>query len=133
MAGMDNAEIVRTAIEAWNAGDRERMLEWLDPEVEIRTLRAQLEGEPYRGHEGFHKGIADFDEDWEYVRFALGEIRQHGDFVVSMLNVQSRGRVSGIELDVPLAWVWEFREGRIVRLDSFSDADDAFRAAGLEG
>jgi ketosteroid isomerase-like protein len=129
---MDNGEIVREAIEAWNAGDRERMLEWLDPEVEIRTLRAQLEGAPYRGHEGYRKGIADFEEDWENVRFALGEIRERSEFVVSLVNVQSRARASGIELDVPLAWVWEFREGRVVRLESFSDPADAFRAAGME-
>jgi uncharacterized protein len=129
---LDNEQVVREAIEAWNAGDRERVLEWLDPEAEIRTMRAELEGRPYRGHDGFRKALADFDEDWDYTRFDVRDTRSSGPFVVIRCNLRSRAKTSGIELDVPLGWVWEFRDGWIVRMQSYSEPDDAFRDAGIE-
>ena len=40
----------------------------MQPDAELHPLRAQLEGKAYRGHEGLREMLADFDQDWEYVR-----------------------------------------------------------------
>jgi ketosteroid isomerase-like protein len=127
------ADVVLELIEAWNAGHRERLAEVLAPDAEIRTIRAELEGRPYIGVEGFHQALSDFDEDWEYVRFEAGEIRERGDFVALKLRLRSKGKASGVELDVPIGWLWEFREDQVVQLRSYSEPRDAFRAAGIEG
>jgi ketosteroid isomerase-like protein len=134
MAESRNVALVRELIEAWNAGDRERWVPDLDPEVEIRTIRARLETRPYRGVEGFRKALADFDEDWEQVNFEVQDVRGTGsdELVVATTQMTSRGRASGVELEVPLALLWEFRDGLIVRVESFSDPAEALREAGID-
>ena len=47
-------------------------------------------------------------------------------------RLQGRGRTSGVELDVPMGFVWTLRDGKVVRAKSFSEQADALRAAGLE-
>ena len=129
-----NVALVRDLIDAWNAGDRERWVPHLDPEVEIRTIRSQLESGPYRGTEGFRKALADFDEDWEHVSFEVEGVRgsESDDLIVATTKMTSRGRASGVELEVPLALLWELRDGLIVRVQSFSDPAEALRAAGID-
>lgn len=130
--GVSHEDLVRRLLERWNDGDRSAIEEHLHPEVEIRTLRSELEPHPYRGVEGFRRGIADFDQDWEYVRLDVTDIRSGGDSVVVIGRLQSRGRASGIDLDVPLAMRWSFEGDRIIEIRSFAEPSDALRAAGLE-
>ena len=125
-------DTVRWLLAEWNAGNRERMLDLLHPDAEIRTIRAQLEGRAYRGPAGFREALADFDQDWAYVRLVPHSFHESGDFVVVLSNLQSRGRTSGVELDVPIGQLFEFRGEQIVRFESFSDQSEALRAAGLE-
>ena len=125
-----NVELMRELFERWNAGDRSRLEGVLDPEVEISTIRSELEGRPYRGVEGFRQALADYDRDWDDVRFVVHEIRGAGDRVASSVNIHSRGRASGVELDVPLGFLWEFRNGLVTQMRSFSDPAEAL--AGLE-
>lgn len=130
--GVSHEDLVRRLLDAWNGGDRTAIEEHLHPEVEIRTLRSQLEAHPYRGVEGFRRGIADFDQDWEYVRMAVTEVRSKGDSVVVIGKLQSRGKASGIDLDFPLAMLWSFEGDRIVEIRSFAESSDALHVAGLE-
>jgi ketosteroid isomerase-like protein len=46
--------------------------------------------------------------------------------------VRGRGRSSGLEIDDPVAHLWEFRGGRAVRLRMFGDVERA-RQRFLEG
>lgn len=46
-------------------------------------------------------------------------------------HLVARGRVSGIDLDVRIGTVWELRDAKVVRMESFSDPDEALRAVGL--
>ena len=119
-----NVELMRELFERWNAGDRSRLEGVLDPEVEISTIRSELEGRPYRGVEGFRQALA--------LGGARGRLegRGAGDRVASSVNIHSRGRASGVELDVPLGFLWEFRNGLVTQMRSFSDPAEAL--AGLE-
>lgn len=127
-----NTEVVERLLRAFQEGDIEAALADLDPDVELLPIRAQLEGTRYRGHEGFRQVLTLFDEDWEYVRLLPQDLRGRGEFVYALLRVQSRGKASGVELDIPIGALWEFRWDQIVRLESFSEPDEALRAAGIE-
>ena len=104
----------------------------MEPDVELHPLRAQLEGKAYRGHDGVREMLADFDQDWEYVQVDAEEFRDADDEVVVLGRLHGRGRASGVELDVPMGFVWTLRDGKVVRIQSFSEQADALRAAGLE-
>jgi uncharacterized protein len=126
-----NVEVVERLIKAFEERDQEAAFAELDPEVELLPIRAQLEGTSYRGHDGYRRLVADFDEDWEDLRLLPERIRESGDRVVVSGRMVASGRASGIELDIPLALLYELRNGKVVRLESFSDPDEALEAIGL--
>lgn len=128
-----NVEIVRGLIDAWNRGDYDAWIEAFDTDCEFRPLRAQLEGHPYRGHDGLRQFADDLTEDWKEVRFTVDEIRASGDQVVLLAHFHARGRASGAELDVPIGVVGTVREGKIAEARMYSDRDEALEAAGLSG
>jgi len=127
----ENVEVVRRCLEAWNRGDLDAWVELFDEQAEFFALRSQLEGEPYRGHEGLRQFLVDFDGEWEYVRFSRLEIRDAGEQVVALAQWDARGRASGIELHVPVGLVATVRRGRIINLRFFSDPEEALKAVGL--
>ena len=51
----ENVEVALAAVDAWNRGDREAWVALWDEEAEFYPLRAQLEGESYRGHDGLDR------------------------------------------------------------------------------
>jgi ketosteroid isomerase-like protein len=114
-------DIVRRAAEAYERRDVDEVLESLDPDVELFPARAVLEGEPYRGHAGFKRFLADMAEDWAEFRAHAEEYRDLGDGRVLVLGrFTARGR-SGVEMDAPAAWTCEVQGGKIVRLRFYGD------------
>ena len=57
------------------------------------------------------------------------EIRDFGDQVLVLTRVRAKGRGSGLELDQPLAHLFEFRAGLVCRAETFLDRDEAAAAA----
>jgi ketosteroid isomerase-like protein len=128
----ENVEIIRRLVEALNDRDLDTLVAITDPDLELYPLRAQLEGKAYRGHDGLREMLADFDEDWEFVHLDGAEYRDAKDKVVVLGRLRGRGRASGIDLDVPMGFVWKLREGKAMHARTFSEQSDALRAAGLE-
>ena len=127
----ENVELVRGAINAWNRDDYDAWIEYFDPDCEFRPLRAQLEDQAYRGHDGLRQFMDDLTEEWEQVRFEVGQIRDVGSKVLVLIRFQARGRASGAELDVPIGIVGKVRQGKITQSRMFSDPDEALEAVGL--
>ena len=127
----ENVEIALAAVDAWNRGDREAWMALWDEEAEFYPLRAQLEGESYRGHEGLERFLGEMAEDWEEVRFEIDETRDAGEQVVGIGRFRARGRASGVDLNVPLGVFMRVRRGKIVYTRFFSEPADALEAAGL--
>ena len=124
----ESVETARKAHETFNRGDRDAWLALCDEDAELYSLRSQLEGRPYRGHEGLRRFLVDLDEQWDYVRFGVREIRDAGEQVVVLTDFRARGGTSGVELDFPVGMVIRVRAGKITYA---SDPDGALRAAGL--
>ena len=128
----ENVNLGRLAFDAWNRGDYDAWIDAFDGECEFWPLRAQLEGRPYRGHDGLRQFADDLTEEWEHVRFVLSEARDAGNQVVALAQIEARGRASGAELHIPIGVVATMRAGKIVEARMYSDPAEAFEAAGLE-
>ena len=128
----EKVDVVRRLVEAFNDRDVDAMVAEVHPEGEIESLRAQLEGTAYRGHDGVRRMFVDFDEDWTSLRMDAEDFREAGDQVVVLGRLRARGRASGVDLDVPIGFVWELRDGKAFRGKTFSEQADALRAAGLD-
>lgn len=127
----ENIEALRRLMAAFNERDLEGMAAGLSDDAELYPLRAQLEGKAYRGPEGVREMFADFDEDWEQLRVEIDEVLDADDLVAVRGRLRSRGRTSRVVLDVPIGFVWRFHGGKAVYARSYSEPDDALRAAGF--
>lgn len=125
-----DVEVVRQMAEAWRRNDNEAWLALWDEAAEFYPLRSQLEGEPYRGREGLRKFMTALEEDWEYVRFEVDEIRDAGEQVLALARFHALGRASRVELDYPIGIMLTVERGLVVYARFYSDAREAIEAAG---
>lgn len=125
-------ETVRRLETAMRDYDAEEALGCLAEGAEILPLRAQLEGKSYRGAEGVRAMIADLSADWESIDQRLEEFRERGDEIVAVGHLRARSNATGIDLDVPIAWVLRFEGDLISYGKAYSEPAEALRAAGIE-
>ena len=61
----------------------------------------------------------------------LEEFRDLGERLVVIGRFGGRGRASGAEIDAPISFLADFKEGRIFRMTDYLDPDKALEVAGL--
>ena len=128
----ENLDVPRRLIDAYTRGDIPSFLGQLDPDVEWIPIMATLEGRVYRGRKGVRRWLEDLSSDWEYFEPVYEEYRDLGDLVLIFGRWRARGRASGVELEnQPAAWLYEIKNGKTVRMQTFTDQSEALEAAGL--
>jgi ketosteroid isomerase-like protein len=124
-----NAELVRESFELWNTGDREALLEQIDPDVEIRVVSSQVSGRaPYRGHDGYREWLATMEEAFDVWEIHPEVFREQGDAVLVLGHMHLRGRGSGVEFDQETGWIVDARDGIMWRLQTFLSHAEALAA-----
>jgi ketosteroid isomerase-like protein len=125
----ENVEIIRSLTDDWNRGSAKADPDRLHPDLEFLPRRAATEG-AYRGLAGFESFIADTLEVFE--KFEMhSEFADLGERVLAWGHIHVRARGSGIETDVEIGGVIEFRDGKVVRWEDFGSKDKALEAVGL--
>jgi ketosteroid isomerase-like protein len=129
----ENAEKLRAFWEAWTPGG-EMDMSILDPDViyEDPNLPDHI-GEEYRGHEGIARATERWLESYQSLTIELERIVGSGDRLVSIHRGRSQARYTGIEEEGPLAYLWTFRDGKVIHFRSYRDPAEALEAAGLRG
>jgi ketosteroid isomerase-like protein len=117
-------------LEAWRRGAVDLSL--LDPDVnyEDTTLPGHT-GETFHGRKGVIRATERWLEHYDSLLIELEQIVDAGDRIVSVQRVRAKSRRTGIEFDGLLAYLWTFREGKIVHFRSFRDPEQAMEAGGL--
>jgi ketosteroid isomerase-like protein len=110
---------------AYGEGRLERSLDLLDADCEL----VLLDGEStFHGHDGIRRWLDGVRRDWKTLTVTYAEVHE-----ADPTRIVGIGRVSGTSadgsrtLDVPLACVGEFRDGRLVGARAFDDRDAAMR------
>jgi ketosteroid isomerase-like protein len=127
----ENLKIAQRAYEAFQRGGVEEALEYLHPEIEwnmseqfARASRA------FHGYDGVREVAAIFDEYFDDLRAEPREFIDAGDKVIVPVRLHGRLKGTGEKAEYDLVQVWTLRMGRAVRLDAYSDRDEALREAG---
>ena len=135
----ENVENLRAFLETWSrvawtleAWQRGQVIDMsiLDPDVIYEdTVLPDHAGESYRGHEGVVRAAERWIEGAEWQLVELEQIVAAGDRLVSIHRARSKARYTGIEFDTPLAYVWTFRDGKVIHFRSYLDPEQAIAAA----
>jgi ketosteroid isomerase-like protein len=127
-----NAALVRDAFERWNNGERESLLELIDPDVEIRVVSAQLTGvDAFHGHDGYREWHATMEESFEVWQIKPDSFQEVDDRVLALGRMHLRGRGSGVELDQETGWLVDVRDGKMTRFQAFLSHEEALAAGGI--
>jgi ketosteroid isomerase-like protein len=131
----ENVESVRRAVEAWNADDLNGFLAELDADVEWHpAIQPGLEGKAtaYRGHDGAREiWKQDRGEAWERLTNRPEELRDLGESVLVLGQIDVTARTTGIEFSQEVGEVFDFRAGKIVPIRDFLTHAEALEAVGL--
>ena len=125
----ENVELLRQTEEALLRRDRDAWFAIHDEDFEIVPVRDWPEG-GVRGREAawnFHMRILDSFE-WEAIE--VEHVDAGADKVLAHLR-SARGVGSGAEVELDQWFVTTVREGKILRLQWFTDRAEALEAAGL--
>lgn len=126
----ENVELVLGLVAASSRASRDipAALSYLDPAVEWLPHRAATEG-AYLGHEGFERFMADTDESFDAFEPSF-EFEEADDRLVAWGTIRIRGKGSGIDTEVPVGGVFDFRDGKILRWQDYGSKQAALEAAG---
>ena len=130
----ENVEVFKRGIEAFNRGDLEAVPDMLHPEVVLHlSLPAMFGGEAtvFRGHNEYRAFFEELTEAFAEFRIEISEVRDLGERIVGIGRLYGRGRASGAEVESPIAYVVEYRDGKQIRVDDHFDPAEALEAAGL--
>jgi ketosteroid isomerase-like protein len=127
-----NVELARRMIEWFNAPDAEAAQAHSTDDIEVVPLRAAFEDTVYRGPEAFAAFRTDTEESWEEIRFDAEALRDAGERVVAIGQLSARARLTGADVTMRLAMLFEFRGDRLSKAQTYADVKEALEAAGLE-
>jgi ketosteroid isomerase-like protein len=138
-----NVEIVRSVLEPfagidgtevdWGADEiREQVKRKHTPDVELRPLESGAGSGPSALYEGWD-GLIAYLREWlepfsEYHLETLDYI-EAGDCVLVPTRQWGVGRASGIRAEIELTFLYELRDGKIMRITQYDTLDDAREAA----
>ncbi len=125
----ENVEIVRRAFafKVQGLGDPAEALADFDPDVVLTSVEAG----PSQGRDAIRDNLERWKSAWAESEAMAEEFIDAGDRVVVRAYFLARGRGSGIEVDARFYEVYTLRDGKIVRVDEFTDRAKALEAAGL--
>jgi uncharacterized protein len=129
----ENVDLVRSAYAAYNEGDWEGARDVYHPEV-IWDL-STYEGWPDTTEVSGADAVIDWLRDWASIYSdyysKIDQIVDSGDQVVVLARLGGRERDSAEFTEMGWAHVITVRDGRIVRVQNYSDRRKALEAVGL--
>ncbi len=126
----ENVESVRRIYKAFQSEDWGSAMRFVSPEIEFHGTSGGLsEGNVARGIPAIREMFEVWDEEaWEESRLNPQEFVDAGDRVVVLQHELRRGRGSGVEVESETAVLFEFRDGRVIRIQGFMDREEALKA-----
>ncbi len=130
---LENVEAVRRSLDAWDRGDFDGFVQDWHPESEFfSAFMVQGEGDmrAFRGLQGMRQYWDEWHSLWD-LRVEVSETRDLGDTVLVVAGMTVRGKGSGVEVESPLAYVYEFDDGLFRKVHTYLNVTEALKAVGL--
>jgi len=127
----ENAEVVRTFIDALNRRDWDAALAVAAPDVVIDASGNAGEWRGvHRGRDQVKRACELFVEPWESVRVEVEDYIDAGKHVVTRMTGRFMGR-DGIEVQAKVGWCLTLHDELVTHVLAANDFEVALKAAGL--
>jgi len=130
----DNVAILRSGYEAFAKGDIPTVLSLWDPKMEWSEPEHGIfwTGAPFRGHQDIVNGVfAHLPQHFDGFRIEINRMIASGDTVVVEARYRGKAKATGKPLDAQAVHVWEFRDGKGVRFQGYTDTWQFAQATGI--
>jgi ketosteroid isomerase-like protein len=128
MAAMaeSNEALIGRLFNAFNQRDEAAIVALCSPAMEFYAVTAEEvgRGAPYVGPDGLHDYLDDVKRIWEELLITPGQVESRDDRLLVVGRVYVRSRELGIR-DMPVAWIWQLRDGLFVRGEVFANPEEA--------
>jgi ketosteroid isomerase-like protein len=122
---------IRAAYAAFGSEGR-LALEFAHPDLEWHNDPEWPGGGVHRGIEAVRRDLARQREAWGQARYEPVEIVRLDDGrILVLVDMQVTGKASGAPVSVGGAHIFTLRDGKIAKVQAFTDRGRAFAAAGL--
>jgi ketosteroid isomerase-like protein len=76
--------------------------------------------------------FVEWSSAWDSWEPAVEAMLDAGDKVVAILRLRGRSKMGGVPVELSMAHVVTFRDGKTARTDNYSDPHEALKTVGLE-
>jgi ketosteroid isomerase-like protein len=126
MAADRNVEFARVALDAFNRGDTETVLGFLDPEIECRVGEGLINSGTWRGITGYQEMIANWTDAWDQHDLVVRALEPVGPTnLIALVHQRAIGRESGVPVEMDVAFLFEIAGGRARRFEIHPDRASA--------
>lgn len=116
----DNVNLVKKLYEAFGTRDRDAILQLVSPEVVAAQSEEVPWGGEYRGLDGLERFFTNLFSHIQS-KLVFEQFLDAGDHVVAIGRTQGNVVATGAPFDVPIAHVWQVRDGKVVRFNPYID------------
>ena len=128
----ENVELVREAWRTFTERGIDAALDYFAEDCVGEDFPELPDGTIYHGKEGIRERNRQFSETWgDLVWKPVEFIDAGGGVVVAVTAVRGHGQGSETPMQAEASWVYEVRDGLIVRDRAFRSRSEALEAAGL--
>jgi ketosteroid isomerase-like protein len=127
----ENVDRYRRVVEAFARRDLDAFLELFDPDADFAPRSAELEGGPYRGHEGIRSWWETMFRLFSEYHAEIQDVQDLGDVTFGRLRLRGHGMESGAPMEQMQWHVVEWRQGTVVRWRTVRSEAEALEAAGM--
>lgn len=120
----DNVAIAKGVYEALAEGDIDAVLGVMDEQIEwhLAEHHPLWPGKAFVGPQAVLEGLlVPLTQIYIGFRIDIKRIVGLGDTVLVEARYRGKGKVTGLDLDAQAAHVWDFRDGKCVRWQSYMD------------
>jgi serine phosphatase RsbU (regulator of sigma subunit)/ketosteroid isomerase-like protein len=128
-------DLIERLYAAFNRRDLEEIVELCDERMGFFPFGTAEEigrTAPYVGPTGLAEYLSDVDRAWDELLINPKVVERHGNSLLVRGRVYARSRALGIR-DMPVAWIWDVAEGKVVRGEVFRDPEEAVRRLAAAG
>jgi serine phosphatase RsbU (regulator of sigma subunit)/ketosteroid isomerase-like protein len=123
----EDQELIRRLYAAFNRRDEGEIVELCDERMgffPVGTAQEIGRTAPYIGPAGLQEYLGDVERVWDELLITPKVAERRGNALLVRGRVYARSRALGIR-DVPVAWIWDVRDGIFVRGEVFPDPEEA--------